>query len=135
MFETADRALGGSPEIVVYNPSARVRGPLVDLDPEGVLHAIKVSAYGGFLVAQARLMGILVGGATAAVRPPGQARLRQMTQGQAALQRDRFRCPAKPDHGWRRHRVHRPATTVSTRSHAKSPSSRSSLASMAPSRL
>lgn len=53
MFRAADAAPGGAPEVVVYNPSARVRGPLVDLDPEGVLHAIKVSAYGGFLVAQA----------------------------------------------------------------------------------
>ena len=53
MFRAADAALGGAPEVVVYNPSARVRGPLVDLDPEGVLDAIKVTAFGGFLVAQA----------------------------------------------------------------------------------
>lgn len=53
MLKAADAALGGPPEVVVYNPSARVRGPLVDLDPEAVLQAIKVTAYGGFLVAQA----------------------------------------------------------------------------------
>ena len=53
MFEAADAALGGPPEVVVYNPSARVRGPLVDLDPEGVANALAVTAYGGFLVAQA----------------------------------------------------------------------------------
>jgi NAD(P)-dependent dehydrogenase (short-subunit alcohol dehydrogenase family) len=53
MFKAADAALGGPPEVVVYNPSARVRGPLVELDPEGVANALAVTAYGGFLVAQA----------------------------------------------------------------------------------
>jgi NAD(P)-dependent dehydrogenase (short-subunit alcohol dehydrogenase family) len=42
----------GEPDIVVYNASNRVRGPIVDLDPEAVLTAIKISCYGGFLVAQ-----------------------------------------------------------------------------------
>jgi NAD(P)-dependent dehydrogenase (short-subunit alcohol dehydrogenase family) len=45
-------ASGVSPSVVVYNPSARVRGPLVDLDPAAVAHAISVTAFGGFLVAQ-----------------------------------------------------------------------------------
>src|SRR3546814_15354462 len=40
----------GVPEVVVYNASGRVRGPIVDLDPEEVRRAIEVSAYGGFLV-------------------------------------------------------------------------------------
>ncbi|MEH2120019.1 SDR family NAD(P)-dependent oxidoreductase [Nostoc sp.] len=43
----------GSPNIVVYNPSFRVRGPLVDLDPAEVAKTLDVTAYGGFLVAQA----------------------------------------------------------------------------------
>src|SRR3546814_11004335 len=42
----------GVPEVVVYNASGRVRGPIVDLDPEEVRRAIEVSAYGGFLVVQ-----------------------------------------------------------------------------------
>jgi NAD(P)-dependent dehydrogenase (short-subunit alcohol dehydrogenase family) len=42
----------GEPDIVVYNASARVRGPIIDLDPDAVLNAIKISCYGGFLVAQ-----------------------------------------------------------------------------------
>ena len=37
---------------MVYNPSRRSRGPLVDLDPEEVRQALAVTAYGGFLVAQ-----------------------------------------------------------------------------------
>ena len=43
----------GSPNIVVYNPSFRVRGPLVDLDPSDVAKTLDITAYGGFLVAQA----------------------------------------------------------------------------------
>jgi len=39
-------------EIAIYNPSARERGALVDLDPEKVENAILVTAYGAFLMAQ-----------------------------------------------------------------------------------
>ena len=42
----------GEPDIVVYNASNRVRGPITELDPEAVLTAIKISCFGGFLVAQ-----------------------------------------------------------------------------------
>jgi len=42
----------GAPTLVVYNASARARGPFVELDPAGVAKALEVSAYGGFLVAQ-----------------------------------------------------------------------------------
>jgi len=40
-------------DVVVYNPSARVRGPIADLDPEAVRNAIDVTAFGAFLVGQA----------------------------------------------------------------------------------
>ena len=40
----------GVPDLVVYNPSARVRGAVADLDPEAVERAIAITAYGGFLV-------------------------------------------------------------------------------------
>lgn len=43
----------GSPNVVIYNPSFRVRGSLVDLDPSEVAKTLDVTAYGGFLVAQA----------------------------------------------------------------------------------
>ena len=42
----------GEPNIVVYNASNRVRGPITELEPNAVLNAIKVSCYGAFLVAQ-----------------------------------------------------------------------------------
>src|SRR4029079_8030469 len=42
----------GSPDVVVYNASARARGAFVDLVPADVSKAISVSAFGGFLVSQ-----------------------------------------------------------------------------------
>lgn len=42
----------GVPDVVLYNASARARGPLVDLNPADVENALRVSAYGGFLVGQ-----------------------------------------------------------------------------------
>src|ERR1700744_3779952 len=43
---------GGGVDLVVYNASGRARGPIVELDPAAVEQAIKVTAFGGFLVAQ-----------------------------------------------------------------------------------
>ena len=69
-------ATQGVPDIVVYNASARARGPITDVDPGDVARAIAVSAYGGFLVSQqaARNMlprgsgAILLTGASASVK-------------------------------------------------------------------
>ena len=69
-------ATQGVPDIVVYNASARARGPIAELDPEAVARALAVSAYGGFLVGQqaARHMlsrksgAILFTGASASVK-------------------------------------------------------------------
>jgi NAD(P)-dependent dehydrogenase (short-subunit alcohol dehydrogenase family) len=41
------------PEVAIYNPSARVRGPIAELDPEEVRKAVDVTAFGAFLVGQA----------------------------------------------------------------------------------
>ena len=43
------------PDLVVYNPSYRVRGPFLELDRAEVLKTLVVTAHGGFLVAQAAL--------------------------------------------------------------------------------
>jgi NAD(P)-dependent dehydrogenase (short-subunit alcohol dehydrogenase family) len=50
-----ERLFGGldAPDLVVYNPSYRVRGPFLGLDRDEVKKTLMVSAYGGFLVAQA----------------------------------------------------------------------------------
>jgi NAD(P)-dependent dehydrogenase (short-subunit alcohol dehydrogenase family) len=75
LFTAVEAALG-SPEVVIYNASGRVRGPITELDPTAVAQAIATSAYGGFLVAQqaARRMlprksgAILLTGASASVK-------------------------------------------------------------------
>lgn len=72
LFATA----GESAEVVAYNASYRVRGPIADLDPAEVRRALEVCAFGGFLVAQqaawrmlARGRGtILLTGASASVK-------------------------------------------------------------------
>ena len=46
----ADRV--GEPDVVVYNPSYRVRGPIVELDQAEVAKTLAVTAFGGFLVGQ-----------------------------------------------------------------------------------
>ncbi len=48
LFEQID----GSIRVVVYNPSARQRGPIVELDPMAVQKAVNVTAFGAFLVGQ-----------------------------------------------------------------------------------
>lgn len=55
----------GAPSVVVYNASARVRGPLTELEPGAVRDAIMVTCYGGFLVGQAAAASMLrTGGGT-----------------------------------------------------------------------
>ncbi len=51
-----------APEIVLYNPSYRIRGPLVDLDPAEVARSLAVTAFGAFLVAQQAARGMLAAG-------------------------------------------------------------------------
>lgn len=76
LFARLEPALGGPPDVVVYNASGRLRGPVADLDPDAVARALMVSAYGGFLVAQAaarrmlprRHGAILLTGASASMK-------------------------------------------------------------------
>lgn len=42
----------GAPDVLVYNPSRRQRGPLLELDPEEVARSVQVSATGAFFAAQ-----------------------------------------------------------------------------------
>ncbi|WP_376095823.1 SDR family NAD(P)-dependent oxidoreductase [Roseomonas sp. CCTCC AB2023176] len=75
LFAALD-AEGRSPEVVTYNASYRVRGPVAELEPEAVRRTLEVSAFGAFLVAQqaARRMlprgtgAILLTGASAGVK-------------------------------------------------------------------
>src|SRR5258708_5174133 len=51
-----------APDIVVYNPSYRTRGPLGELDPTEVEKALMVTCFGGFLVGQAAARQMLARG-------------------------------------------------------------------------
>ena len=51
LFKDLDEKLG-IPELVVYNPSARLRGSIETLDPEKTKEALDVTCFGAFLVAQ-----------------------------------------------------------------------------------
>ena len=76
LFARLEPFLGGSPDVVVYNASGRLRGSIADLDPDAVASALSVTAYGGFLVTQAaarrmlphRHGAILLTGASASVK-------------------------------------------------------------------
>ena len=75
LFAALDASIG-TPDLVVYNPSARLRGPVTELDPEATRAAIETTCFGAFLVAQqaARQMlargsgSILFTGASAGVK-------------------------------------------------------------------
>jgi NAD(P)-dependent dehydrogenase (short-subunit alcohol dehydrogenase family) len=90
LFAEADDRLGAL-DVVHYNPSYRTQGPLVDLHPAEVRHALMVSAFGGFLVAQQAVRrmlrqgggAILFTGASASVK--GYARSASFAMGKFAL--------------------------------------------------
>ena len=90
LFGLVEREIG-TPDLVVYNASARARGPVIDLAPADVAQAIAVSAFGGFLVAQqaAKRMlpnkrgAILFTGASASVK--GYAQSAPFAMGKFAL--------------------------------------------------
>jgi len=81
----------GVPDVVVYNASYRARGPFVELDAAEVERALRVSALGGFFVAQAaarRMVpkghgAILFTGASASVK--GYAQSAPFAMGKFAL--------------------------------------------------
>ena len=87
----ADLERNGAPDVLVYNPSARVRGPFVELDPMAVQQAVQVTAMGAFFAAQeaARRMvrsnhgAILFTGASAGVK--GYAQSASFAMGKFAM--------------------------------------------------
>ena len=90
LFEEVESDIG-VPDVVVYNASGRLRGSLVELVPEEVEHALAVSAFGGFLVAQQAVRrmlrkgngAILLTGASASVK--GYAQSAPFATGKFAL--------------------------------------------------
>lgn len=74
-------SLPGDLRVACYNPSARLRSPVAELDPEAVRKAVEITAYGAFVLGQAaakrmlaqqsadgRLGAILFTGASAGVK-------------------------------------------------------------------
>jgi NAD(P)-dependent dehydrogenase (short-subunit alcohol dehydrogenase family) len=90
LFEEVESQIG-TPGAVIYNASARSRGPLVDLVPTDVERSLAVSAFGGFLVAQQAVRrmlpkehgAVLFTGASASVR--GYAQSAPFAMGKFAL--------------------------------------------------
>jgi NAD(P)-dependent dehydrogenase (short-subunit alcohol dehydrogenase family) len=90
LFADLERA-HGAPDVIIYNASARSRGPFVDLVPAEVQRALRVTAFGAFLVAQqaaTRMLAkghgtILFTGASASVK--GYAQSAPFAMGKFAL--------------------------------------------------
>ncbi len=90
LFAAVTREIA-APDLVVYNPSYRTRGPIVELDPDEVLKTLTITCYGGFLVGQlaARAMlkqghgTILFTGASASIK--GYARSAPFAMGKFGL--------------------------------------------------
>jgi NAD(P)-dependent dehydrogenase (short-subunit alcohol dehydrogenase family) len=84
-------ATNSAPDVVVYNPSYRVRGPLIELDPAEVEKSLAITAFGGFLVAQAAVRrmlprsygALLFTGASASIK--GYAQSASFAMGKFAL--------------------------------------------------
>lgn len=90
LFADLDAA-GATPDVVVYNPSYRTRGPFVELDPVEVAKTLEITAFGAFLVAQAAVKrmlpkgqgAVLFTGASASVK--GYAQSAPFAMGKFAL--------------------------------------------------
>ncbi|POR49187.1 SDR family NAD(P)-dependent oxidoreductase [Bosea psychrotolerans] len=90
LFQEVEAGLG-EPDIVIYNASMAVRGPLAELDPAMVAQSLSVNALGAFLVVQQaaqRMLprergAILLTGATAGIK--GFARSAPFAMGKFAL--------------------------------------------------
>jgi NAD(P)-dependent dehydrogenase (short-subunit alcohol dehydrogenase family) len=90
LFSDIDRERG-VPDVVIYNASARSRGPFVQLVPAEVQRALQVTAFGAFLVAQQAALrmlpkkhgAILFTGASASVK--GYAQSAPFAMGKFAL--------------------------------------------------
>ena len=51
LFRETDKKIG-TPNLVIYNPSARLKGSITELDPQKTQEAINITCFGAFLVAQ-----------------------------------------------------------------------------------
>ena len=90
LFADVDRD-HGAPDVVIYNASARTRGPFVQLVPAELQRSLQVTAFGAFLVAQQAAIrmlpkghgAMLFTGASASVK--GYAQSASFAMGKFAL--------------------------------------------------
>ena len=90
LFEGLEQQVG-SPDVLIYNASARARGPFAALNPDEVRKTLMVTAFGAFLVAQRAVPkmlskgygAILFTGASASVK--GYAESAPFAMGKFAL--------------------------------------------------
>jgi len=90
LFDEVEARIG-APDVVVYNASGRLRGSLIELIPAEVEQTLRVSAFGGFLVARQAVQrmlpqgsgAILFTGASASVK--GYAQSAPFAMGKFAL--------------------------------------------------
>jgi len=90
LFSEVEKDIG-APDVVVYNASARARGPFVELVAEDVERTLAVSAFGGFLVSQQAVQrmlpkkhgAVLLTGASASIK--GYAQSAPFAMGKFAL--------------------------------------------------
>lgn len=61
LFELTDKLIG-TPNLVIYNPSARLKGNIVELDPSESKKAINITCFGAFLIAQQAVRRMLLRG-------------------------------------------------------------------------
>ena len=61
LFDSTDKSIG-TPNLVIYNPSVRIKGSIENLNPEETLKAINITCFGAFLVAQQAAKRMLLRG-------------------------------------------------------------------------
>ena len=98
LFDWCDSELG-APSVVVYNPSARQRGPVAELEPKAVADALAVTLFGGFLVGREAARRMIPAGAGAILFTGASASVKGYANS-ASFAMGKFACAASP-RAWR----------------------------------
>jgi len=61
LFQSTDKLIG-VPNLVIYNPSYRIKGSIIELDPVEIQKAINITCFGAFLVAREAVKRMLTRG-------------------------------------------------------------------------
>ena len=83
LFEAATLALGGAPDVVIYNASQSVRGAFTEVDAEAVARALDITAMAAFRVAQHAVRRMLPQGHGAVIFTGASASMKGYAQSAA----------------------------------------------------